>query len=103
MMSNKNTLDKVKIILDIDDDSKDDLLSIYSDNAKDYILDFTQIEEIPDTLQSVIVDMIVYQYRARGVENSTTESMGALYNSYMSEYPNNIRRRLQPYKRMLFL
>lgn len=102
-MSQANTLDKVKIILDLKDESKDGLLEIYIQNAKDYIYDYTRIEEIPKTLESVIIDMVVYQYRSREVENVTTESMGALYSSFIPEYPNNVRRRLTPYKRALFL
>lgn len=99
-MTTNNIIEKVKIVLDIEDDSKDGLLDIYIQNAKDYIFDYTLINEIPTTLESVIVEMVVFQYRQRGVENITTESKGTLYESMVTEYPNNIRRRLNSYKRV---
>lgn len=102
-MSQNNTLEKVKIILDLENDNKDGLLEIYIQNAKDYIIDFTRIEKIPKTLESVIIDMVVFQYRQRGIENVTTETKGSLYESFITEYPNNIQRRLKPHKRALFL
>ena len=99
------TLEKVKIILDLDETnkSKDGLLEIYIQNAMDYICDYTKIKEIPKSLNSVIIEMVVYQYQQRGVENMSTESMGAMYQSFIQEYPGNIRKRLNPYRRALFL
>lgn len=104
-MSLNDKLQKVKIILDIaeDDISKDGLLTIYIQNAIDYIHDYTRVEEIPKSLNSVIIDMAVYQYQQRGVENMSTEAMGAMYQSFIQEYPGNIRKRLNPYRRALFL
>lgn len=99
------SLDKVKIILDIDEanDSKDGLLKIYIQNAIDYIYDYTKVEEIPKSLNSVIVEMTVYQYQQQGVENMSTEAMGAMYQSFIQEYPGNIRKRLNQHRRALFL
>jgi len=99
------TLEKVKIIVEIDetDKSEDGLLKIYIKNAMDYIYDYTKIEEIPESLNSVIIEMVVYQYQQRGVENMSTESMGAMYQSFIQEYPGNIRKRLNSYRRALFL
>lgn len=98
-----NILENVKIILDIEDNSHDDLLNIYIQNAIDYIYDYTKIEQIPNSLNSLIVEMVIYQYRQRGVENISTESKGSLYESFVKEYPNNIINRLKPYRRALFL
>lgn len=101
-MSKNEMLNKIKIVLDLEGNSKDELLQIYLDGARDYILDYTKIKEIPTTLESVLIDMVVFQYRQKGVENTSTESKGSLYQSFIVSYPNNIMNRLNPYKRALF-
>ena len=94
-----NILNKVKIILE-DKNVNDELLNIYIENAIDYIKDYTLLNEIPHTLQSVIVEMTVYQYRQREVENVISEGMGSMRYSFVTSYPDNIINRLNTYRRV---
>lgn len=102
-MSQNKILDSVKTILDINDDKSDELLKIYVNNANDFILDYTRLPKIPATLGSTVIDMAVFQYRQRELENVKSESMGAMGYSFITEYPSNITDRLDSYKRALFL
>lgn len=98
-----SVLENVKIILELEENEKDDLLNIYIQNAQDFIMDYTKMKEIPESLNSIIVEMVVFQFRQKGVENIISEGKGGLSETFITEYPNNIINRLKPYKRMLFL
>lgn len=89
---------KVKIILD--DTVKDDLIQVYIDNATDYILNYTNLKEVPATLNSTIVEMAVFQYRNRELENVSSESIGNTSYSFITDYPANITNRLDGHKRV---
>ncbi|MFS0776081.1 phage head-tail connector protein [Neobacillus sp. 3P2-tot-E-2] len=99
------SLENVKILLDIDefDDSKNGLLNLFIARAQDYTRDYCKIDEIPTGLNSVIEEMVVFQFRQRGVENTQSEGKGSLSQSFIKEYPLNIMNRLQSNARVKFL
>lgn len=94
----EKALKKIKIILDVEE--QDELLTIYMESATDYIIDHTGLKEIPLSLQSVVIDMTVFQYRNRELENVTSESIGSMSYSFVTEYPSNITDRLNSHKRV---
>jgi hypothetical protein len=98
-------LNNVKILLEIDegDESKDGLLGLYTNRAKDFVLDFCKIDSLPSTLDSTIEEMVVFQYRQKGIENIQSEEKGSLSEIYLTEYPPNIMNRLKSHRRVVFL
>lgn len=99
-MSQNKILENVKTILDIDDSKLDKLLAIYIDNASDFILDYTKLSEIPTTLNSTIIEMTVFQFRQRELENVKSESIGAMSYSFVTDYPSNITSRLNSHRQI---
>lgn len=65
-------LEKLKILLGIEDNSKDYVLQITIDIVKDMVLNYCNIKEIPSGLESVVIAMCIDKYRAEsyGQENS---------------------------------
>lgn len=98
-------LENVKILLEIDilDDEKDGLLNLYISRAEDYTRDYCKIDDIPSSLNSVIEEMAVFQFRNRGIENLQSEGKGSLSQSFLNEYPPNIMNRLQPKCQVKFI
>lgn len=72
----------------------DEILDIYCEQAVGFIYNFCRRNTIPTELYSVIVSMIVHDYRKRGVENVTSESKGRLKDSYTTQYPPDIINQL---------
>lgn len=79
------------------------LFDYYVANAQDFIFDYCKMDTIPDTLHTVIADMVVYQYRQKGVENVLSEGKGSMSQSYITEYPLNIMRRLNSHSQVKFI
>lgn len=99
-MTQNNVLESVKTVLDITDDSKDKLLNIYINNATDFIYDYTNLKEIPVTLNSTIIDMAIFQYRSRELENVSSENIGNVSYTFTTDYPSTITDRLNSHKRV---
>lgn len=99
-------LDNVKTLLEITDSGKDTLLNLYISRATDYIQGYCKLDDsasIPSSLNSVIEEMAIFQYRQKGVENIQSESKGSLSESYIVEYPPNIMNRLNPHCQVKFI
>ena len=66
-------LDKLKLILGIKDDTKDDLLTLLIEQAIEEALNYTHQDSI-DNLRSTINSMVVYKYNR--LEKEDIESEG---------------------------
>lgn len=99
--ASERILSKVNVILGVGADYE--LLEFYSHNAQDFIFDYCKITEIPPSLYTIITEMIVFQYRQKGVENISSEGKGSLSESYITEYPPNIMNRLKSHRKIVIL
>ena len=65
-------LEKLKILLGIQDNSKDYVLQLTIDIVTDMVLNYCHIKEIPSGLENIVVSMCIDKYRAEnyGQENS---------------------------------
>lgn len=90
-------LERVKVRLGIADTSKDDLLSELIMSAKEYVVTFCNragMEDIPASLDGIIIKMVVIDYNKIGSEGLKSESYaGASYN-YSDDYPDDIKKAL---------
>ena len=57
-------LEKLKMLLGITDDSKDMILQFTIDNVTDMILNYCNIDKLPEKLENVVLSMCVDKYRA---------------------------------------
>ncbi len=65
-------LEKLKILLGIEDDSKDFILQFTINTITDMVLNYCHIKEIPSGLENIVICMCIDKYRAEnyGQENS---------------------------------
>lgn len=96
-------LENVKVLLEInsEDVSKDALINLYIQRAKDFIMNYCEVDKIPFILNSTIEEMTTFSYRQKGVENINSEGKGSLTEKYLHSYPSNIMTVLDNYKHQL--
>jgi hypothetical protein len=94
------SLENVKILLGITDNSKDNMLNLYLSRATSFVKNYCNIDEIPVELDEVIEDIAVYRYRMNGVENLQSESKGSLSETYRDSLPDDIIAQLNRYRRV---
>lgn len=92
-------LDRLKILLGIEDGQEDEKLSVILNMAKDTILDITGRDILPERLQSVCVEIAVIMYNRQGTEGNSSRSEGDISESYIDGLPQHIRKRLENYPR----
>lgn len=87
-----NKLERLKKLLGIADDSKDEVLQFTIDNVMDMVLNYCNITEVPEKLENIILSMCVDKYRAESLGSETSQgavksiSEGDVSVSYGSAY-----------------
>ena len=79
-------LDKIKILLNITDDSQDDLLQVLVSLCKDEAIDFCNLSEYTEKLDSAIIAMVIERYNKIGTEGQTSISSSGISDSYIDGY-----------------
>jgi hypothetical protein len=96
------SLDNVKILLGITDNSQDALLNLYLSRATNFVKNYCNIDEIPSSLDEVIEDIAVIRYRLHGVEGVKSETKGSLSETYIESLPTNVINQLNCHRRVIF-
>lgn len=92
------TLDNIKILLSITDDSQDEILAILLMNASKMICVYLGIDELPSTLEFVAEDMAVMKYRKLGAEGVRQEKIDVLSTTYVTNDLNPFKDILNQYR-----
>ena len=92
-------LNQLKILLGIEGSGSDDLLSALLSQAEAAILDCTNRSKMTARLEPVMIDYAVILYNRRGTAGETARSEGGISHSFPTGIPEEIMRRLNPYKR----
>lgn len=92
-------IDKVRILLDNPSEADMEKAYVILDSAKDTILDYIGREELPDRLNSVVVQLAVIMYNQQGAEGETARSQGGVSQSFLNDLPPLMKKRLDSYPR----
>ena len=93
------TLDNVKVLLSLtDDSSQDGLLTVLLNNAVSTIILYLGVEDIPDELTFIAEQMTVIKYRRIGAEGIDTEKIDVLSTKYVADDLNPFKDLLNQYK-----
>ena len=80
------TLDNVKVLLSLtDDSSQDELLTVLLNNAVSTIILYLGVEDIPDELTFIAEQMTVIKYRRIGAEGIDTEKIDVVSTKYIAD------------------
>lgn len=77
-----------------------DILSLIIEQAQAFVLDYCNIEEIPQTLNSVLLDMCKQDVNKLLAEGFSSETAGGSSVTYESDYTPQVYKRLRKHKRM---
>lgn len=86
-------LDKIKTLLFISDNDKDDLLSLLLDLATEEAKQYTHLDDVTK-LESVILLMVAEKYNKLGADGLTGRSFSGVSESYESDYSSRVRKLL---------
>ena len=76
-------LERIKIILGIDDDdTKDALLTILLENAMNALCVYLGVDTLPSNLEYIAQELTVSRYNKIGAEGISTEKIGELSTTY---------------------
>lgn len=85
------SIDNIKILLSLEDDSQDGILTVLLDNTISSILVYLEVDELPPQLAYIAEEIVVKKYRRLGNEGVQSEKIDVLtttFNSsrYLDEY-----------------
>ncbi len=95
-------LEKVKLLLGIADNTKDDLLTLLIEQAVEEAIVYTH-NECVDELNTSIIQMVVYKYNRIGTEGVDSEGYSGVSFQYTSDYPENIMRGLRAKRKVVLV
>lgn len=95
-------LEKVKLLLGIADNTKDDLLTLLIEQAVEEAIIYTH-NECVDELNTSIIQMVVYKYNRIGTEGVDSEGYSGVSFQYTSDYPENIMRGLRAKRKVVLV
>lgn len=88
-------LEKIKLLLGLADDSKDDMLNVLIALCKDEAVDFCNLKEYSTKLDSAIISMVIERYNKIGTEGVTSVSTNGINESYVDGYSEIVLSKLR--------
>lgn len=100
-------LQDIKVLLDIpvEDTSKDTLLNVLYNKCSRDVMNYCNIDEIPDGLTDTVEELVIIRYNRRGNEGADTETVGPLTTTYIEgadAIPESFKPLLNRYRRAKF-
>ena len=96
-------LEKIKILLGLTDDSKDELLGVLIGICKDEALDFCNLEDYSTKLDSAVIGMVIEKYNKMGTEGLASGSSNGINESYIDGYSEIVLSKLKKNRKYYFL
>ena len=93
-------LERIKLLLNITDGSKDALLNQLIDNAEEYVANYCNNADAVDSLTSAIIAMVIQDYNRMGAEGLNSESYSGVSFSYQTTYSEDIMKQLRRYRKI---
>lgn len=93
---------EAKVLLDVDD-SKHNLLSLLASGVIDDFMNYCNRNEVPDRAKNLLLNMLLIRYNKMGVEGLASQSFSGISESYIDGYPDEIRKQLNNYRKLMVL
>lgn len=97
-------LEKVKILLGLTaDNTKDALISLYIDMAKEEATSFCQMSEYSNELDNIVIMMVIEKYTKRGNEGLSSTEYSGVTESYKDGYSAEITTALLAHRKFVLV
>lgn len=93
-------LEKLKIRLEIKDTTQDELFNMVLEDAETEILDYCNRDVLLPRMLGLQRELAIVYYNRLGSEGESSRSEGGVSVSYSTDIPENIKRRLNSYRRL---
>jgi len=93
-------LNKIKMLLGITDNSKDELLTLLLESATQEAINYTHNDNLAD-MGNCICQMVVYSYNRLGTEGVSAEDYSGVSFTYSNDYPESIMRQLKSHRKLV--
>lgn len=93
-------LERIKLLLNITDDSKDALLNELIDNATEFAQNYINNDDALENLTGTLIAMVIYDYNRMGTEGLTSENYSGVSFGYASGYSDDIMKQLKRYRKV---
>ena len=93
-------LEKLKIRLEIKDTTQDELFNMVLEDAETEILDYCNRDVLLPRMLGLQRELAIVYYNRLGSEGESSRSEGGVSVSYSTGIPENIKRRLNSYRRL---
>ena len=84
-------LNKIKLLLNIQDDTEDELLYTLISLCKEEAYTYCNLPEYDKKLDAVVISMVVERYNRIGSEGTTQQSSSGVSMTYDSFYSDRVR------------
>ena len=88
-------LDKIKILLGVTGDDKDELLLILISLCKDQATEYCNLDEYSAKLDSAVIEMVIERYNKMGTEGISKAASSGLTEEYMYDFSAPILKKLR--------
>ena len=93
-------LDKIKLLLSMNDDTADDLLNTLISMGKEEAYIYCNLPEYSQKLDNIVVCMVIEKYNRIGSEGATSQSASGISATYDSFYSEKIVKMLNKHRRV---
>ena len=96
-------LQRVKIKLGITDDTQDEVLTLYIEDAENDFMAYTGWKYVPAAAQYIIEGMVAGKHNSAGNEGLASQSYSGVSESYLTDYPEETKSQLNKFRKVRFL
>ena len=93
-------LERVKLLLNITDTSKDALLGELISDAEEFAKTYCNNADVVSSVGAAIVQMVIYAYNRIGSEGLTSENYSGVSFAYTEGYPDDILKQLRRFRKI---
>lgn len=93
-------LDKIKLLLGLTTDDKDELILVLISICKDQATTYCNLEEYSESLNSAVIEMVIERYNHIGTEGVKKTTSSGVSEELSQEYSISILRQLRKYRKV---
>lgn len=93
-------LEKLMLLLNITDESKEELLMTLISLCKDEATNYCNLDEYSTSLDYIVIQMAIERFNRIGSEGAVIQTMSGMRTEYDSFYSDKVRRMLNKHRRI---
>lgn len=91
---------KLKLGIEKEDTSQDDLLNLYLEDAEIDILGLTRLDELNEKLKRVQIELAIVYYNRQGIEGQVGHNEGGISRTFEAGIPENLMKIIKSQRRL---